>query len=150
MIKYICNKKKRGKNVWEMQKLFKFVLIFLKAANVITVELSVSLSGSWEQCKNNHPSLSAQFAPLAQMAEHMTFNHGVPSSILGGRTILKMKCAKGYSIEKIKKIWYNKYVIKRCNISCSVEPLPSTNSRSKIARKGSLIVILGCRQGVTA
>ena len=29
-----------------MQKLFKFVLTFLKAANAITVELSVSLSGS--------------------------------------------------------------------------------------------------------
>ena len=32
-----------------------------------------------------------KYAPVAQQEEHVTFNHGVPSSSLGGRTNLIQK-----------------------------------------------------------
>ena len=39
-----------------------------------------TLTLSFRRFKSCHPS---QYGPVAQMVEHVTFNHGVPSSTLG-------------------------------------------------------------------
>lgn len=43
-------------------------------------------------CYNN----ISQIGPLAQLAEHVTFNHGVPGSNLGWITILKKTLKRFY------------------------------------------------------